>query len=61
LYNPAVVISAQWLYLLVHSQASGAINTPDDGIIAALVKLANEDHSWKVKAHAINGKVFQNF
>jgi hypothetical protein len=26
------------------------------------VELANEDHSWKVKAHAINGKnFFENF
>ena len=42
-------------------QAAGAISTPDDKIIAALVKLANEDHSWKVKAHSINGKIFQYF
>ncbi|XP_028390867.1 HEAT repeat-containing protein 4-like [Dendronephthya gigantea] len=39
--------------------ASGAINTPDDRIVAALVDLASEDHSWKVKAHSINalGKI----
>jgi hypothetical protein len=49
--------SSSTIILILHSQAAGAISTPDDGIVAALLKLANEDHSWKVKAHSINGKI----
>ena len=37
-------------------QAAGKLKITDKGILSSLMRLASDDNSWKVKAHAIKGE-----